>query len=276
MGEAYDALPHVDLRRVSFAGKTWFGNWYEERTDSFMFQFSAATPGEDATTVPTDKLTVEKMDLSSTKAPDGCEFADGDIICCVRNNDLFVCCSMLHPTSIKSYLLALFEAAELGNKAMSLDLNKPANFEKMKILREGGIKKIILNASLDGPEFKRIEDLKNKGRMLSALGNVFNKDLDLINGANTSKAKFKVEIGIPKGEISPSNWPEDMAKDIMEDDIKYRFETNDGRVVTSKEITIAKYSKMEPLGKTVFRNEAVTKLREFMNEILKPSRRNKE
>ncbi len=268
--QAYEELPHVGLRRLAFAGKTWFGNWYENKTDFFLFQFSAATLGEEATTVPTNELSVEKLDLSSTMAPDGCEFADGDVISCVKNNDIFVCCTMLRPTSLQNYLLALFSAAELEDEALSLKIHKPANFEKLKLIKAGGIQNMRLDVSLDSPEFQRLEDMKDKGLLRHMIKSAFSKDKSLIEGAKISKANFKVEINIPKAEVRSASWAEDMAKEVLEDNIHYRLETGDGKVITSDDITISKLERLEPHGKTVWRNEAVLKLQEFMNDILRP------
>jgi hypothetical protein len=268
---AYDALPNVEERKIEFAGRTWFGNWNEKNKDCFLFQFSAATPGEDATTVPTASLNVKNIELASAKAPDGCEFADGDVICCVCGNDVFACCSHFRFSAVQAYLLGLFEASECGEHAMTLQIDRPGNFNKLKIIRAEGIRSIILNASLDSAEFQRLDNVKEKGLLRTCIRSLVDKDKKLMEAAVNSHGRFKLELSMPKkGQVGGAAWLDGVGEDVISDILPYRIETKSGKIITPDEITISKKERMEPFGKTVFRTEAVQKLTAFKDEFLTP------
>ncbi|NDV20939.1 hypothetical protein GO013_16125 [Pseudodesulfovibrio sp. JC047] len=273
--KAYDELPYVDQRKVEFAGKTWFGNWFDEdRKGYFLFQFSAAVLGEDATVIPTDELSVEKMELRTAQAAEGNEFSDGDVICCVVNNDIFVCCSVLRVEAIPAYLLALFTEAQLDEHVASLQINRPANFEKIKVIKESGVHSIRLDAALDSPAFDRLDRVKKKGLLRTMIADLTQRDKKLVEAMRASRGQVKLQISIPKkGDVTQTNWANDVAEEILDGEDGYRIETNDGKIITQKDITISKKERLEPFGKSVFRTEAVNKLVEFKNEILNPQRR---
>lgn len=269
--KAYETLPNVEQRKVEFAGKTWFGNWYDPRADCFLFQFSAATPGEDATTVPTAGLAVQNIELAAAHAPEGSEFADGDVICCAKGNDVFVCCSHLRYGAVQSYLLALFEAAGCGDQAAGLRVDRPANFDKVRMIKAAGVRSLSLNASLDAAEFQRLEHVKDKGILRKCLHGLIQRDKPLMEAAVKSHSRFKLEISIPKrGDVGGAGWLDTASEEAVGDSWGYRIETKDGKVITPEEITISKSERLEPFGKTVFRAEAVQKLMEFKNEFLNP------
>lgn len=273
--EAYAELPYVDQRKVDFVGKTWFGNWFDETSkEHFLFQFSAAVFGEDATVIPTGELSVEKLELRTAQAAEGNEFSDGDAICCVKGNDVFICCSTLRTSALGAYLMALFDEAELEDHAKGLQVTRPSDFEKLKMIQEAGVHAIRLDADLGSPMFARLDRIKKKGLLRTIFADLNKRDKKLVEAMRESRGRVKLHISIPKGgEIAETQWANEIAAEALEGDDQFRIVTNDGKIITHDEVTISKKERMEPFGKSVFREEAILKLVEFKNEILNPQRR---
>lgn len=267
--EAYNLLPNVEDRTVEYAGQSWCGNWFEVENDCIFFQFSAATPGERATIVPTTGLSVPNVELRPTDPPVDSEFSDGDIICCVQGNDIFACCSHIRDTAIKPYLLALFNAVELEDRTRTLQIDRPADFDKIRMIQATGVKSIQFSATLTGPEFQRLDMIKGKGFFHNIIRDMAQRDKGLVEAAQDAGSVFKVGISVPKkGQVGPLEWFDDVAEETINEGIPYRIETRDGKVITPEEITISRPERFVPFGKTVFRSEAVTKLREFKDDFL--------
>jgi hypothetical protein len=270
--DAYQLLPNVEDRTVSYAGQSWCGNWFETEADCIFFQFSAATPGESATVVPTTGLKVPKVDLSPTAPPKDFEFSDGDIICCVKENDIFACCSHLRDTAIRPYLLALFNAVDLDDRTRTLQIDRPANFDKIQMIKAAGVKSIRFNAALDTAEFQRLDKIKPKGFFHNLLRDLVVRDKALVEAARDAGSMLKIGLIVPKkGQIGPLKWFDKVAEETIDEGLPYRIETRDGKVITPDEITISRPERFQALGKTVYRSEAMTKLREFKDDFLNRS-----
>ena len=156
---------------------------------------------------------------------------------------------------------------------MSLEIERPANFDKLRIIQAAGIKQIRLGVSLDSPSFQRLDQIRDKGMVKILLNSIRKKDKKLLEAAKESLANFQVTISIPqKGKIASGDWVENIAQEAFTGDEEYRIETNDGKIITPEAISISKKTKLEPFGKTVFRSDAVRKLLEFKNDFLDPKR----
>lgn len=271
LAQAYEKLPKVKDRIVEFAGQKWTGGYYSKRSDCFYIQFSAATPGEAATTVPTNGLDVENVELGTAAPPPDREFSDGDIICCVSGDHIFACLTNLRDNKIEAYLMPLFKQAELEKRAELFRIDKPADFDKIKIIKEAGVKKIRLNASLGDAEFLRLEDLGGESLMSKLIQGLMAKDKKLTETIRDNGGRFKVELSTEakRGDVTPATeWIDTIAEEALQEEDAYRIETQDGKVITQQEITISRKEWLAPFGKTVFLSEAMAKLEAFKNEFM--------
>lgn len=193
--EAYSVLPLVKDRQVEFKGKTWWGTFYDgSKENSFGFQISASTPGDAATLVPTGDLNVATIELDKKTPPWGFEFSHGDAICCVSHNHVFACLSNLRDTAIGSYLRKIFERARAEKNACNVQIEKPADFNKIALIRRGGIKCIILNTSLSRAEFSRLDDINGNNLLRKILRGLFNEDERLVANAKQSGSRLQVKL----------------------------------------------------------------------------------
>jgi len=267
--QAYSNLKTAKERIVSYAGQTWVGTFYKKNSDCLFFQFSVATFGENATTLPTDDLDKESIELDTTAPPNGREFSEGDVICCVAQNNIFTCQSLVRDGKIGLYLRALFDRAGLSSRSQTLHVDKPANFDKIRMIKAVGVKSIRLKASLSDAQFMRLDDIHGKGPLKKLLRGLVCEDKKLVEAARDSETQLKIEFSVPKKTIASGaqEWIETEALDAVEEGDSYQIITNDGKIITSEEITISKRERLERFGKSVFVDEAMRKLEIFKNEF---------
>jgi len=269
IAQSYSNLKTAKERIVSYAGQTWVGTFFKKKDDCLFFQFSVATFGENATTLPTDALDMESVELDATAPPNGREFSEGDVICCVAQNNIFTCQSLVRDSKIEFYLRALFEKAELSGRSQTLHVDKPANFDKIRMIKAVGVKSIRIKASLSDAQFVRLDDIHGKGPFKKILRGLVCEDKALVEAARDSEAQMKIEFNVPKKSITSGaqEWIETEALEAMGEGDSYQIITNDGKVITSDDITISKNERLERFGKSVFVDEAMRKLEIFKNEF---------
>jgi len=269
IAQAYSNLKTAKERIVSYAGQTWVGTFFHKKSDCLFFQFSVATFGENATTLPTDALDNESIELDATAPPNGREFSEGDVICCVAQNNIFTCQSLVRDSKIEFYLRALFEKAELSGRSQTLHVDKPANFDKIRMIQEIGVKSIRIKASLSDAQFMRLDDIHGKSPLKKIIRGLVCEDKKLVEAARDSEAQMKIEFNVPQKSINPGaqEWIEAEALEAMAEGDSYQIITNDGKIITSDEITISKKERLERFGKSVFVDEAMRKLEIFKDEF---------
>ena len=267
--QAYTKLKTAKERIVSYAGQTWVGTFFKKQQDCIFFQFSVATFGENATTLPVDALDNESIELDSTAPPSGREFSEGDVICCITHNNIFTCQSLVRDGKIELYLRALFLKADLVPRALTLHIDRPANFDKINMIREGGVKSIRINASLSDAQFMRLDHINGNSTLKKLIRGLVYEDKKLTEAARESETQLKIEFNIPKKQIASgtSDWIEEEALEAITEGDSYQITTNDGKVITPSEITITKKERLECFGKSVFIDEAMRKLEIFKNEF---------
>jgi hypothetical protein len=268
---AYGLLPLVENRKVEFKDKHWTGTFFQDKGTSFAFQFSASTPGEAATTIPTGNLNVENVELNSLNAPAGFDFSDGDIICLVSKNDVFICASSLRDYSIESYVKAIFSTAKMNERSISVVVRKAANYDKLQLIQSSGVKSVELKIDLGAAEFMRLDRVRGNNIGKKIFKALLQQQPTLAESAH--KANSRLFVSLSRGSIVNSEnpaWLKDEAKIAIDESDRYKIITEDGKVITESQITVSKYEQMDPFGKSVFIQEAIYKLEAFKNDFLSP------
>ena len=271
---AFQRLTLVSDRKIEIANKTWVGLNYRDRPGAFTFQFSLSVPGEAASTLPTGNLDVNTVEMNTTQAPQGHDFSDGDLICLVHDNQIFTCTSSIRDNTLTPYLRALFEKAELPPLASQVIITKPGNLDKMRLIRDGGVKSIDLSVTLGGVDFARLEDIEGESFLRKTWRALSREAPNLARCAQMAKTRFCISFGKSRETGADDlNWLNAEAEAILEGGHdNYKIQTKDGKTITQSEIIISKFANMEPFGKSVFLEEALHYLEVFKNEMLQPHR----
>lgn len=266
--EAYRILPRAQDRIVELAGKKWTGIYYKEKTDCVIFQFALSVPGESASTLPVHHLDSDSVEMETTGAPDGYDFSDGDTICLVSNNDVFVCSSSMKDCSINQFIKKLFEKAELGEDASTMQIQKLARADKIRLINTIGVKSVKTGIAIGLPEYTCISEGSQKGFLWKIRHAFFDQDYSLLQAAQAAQANIQLIIGKSrKTSTTELEWLKHTAKEALDLDDNYRIELQDGTIMSPNEIIFSRYVNMDPHGKSVFISEASEKLEGFKNDL---------
>lgn len=266
--EAYRILPRAQDRIVELAGKKWTGIYYKEKTDYVIFQFALSVPGEAASTLPVDHLDSDSVEMETTEAPVGYDFSDGDSICLVSQNDVFVCSSSMKDCSINQFIKALFEKAGLEKDASTVQIQKLARADKIRLINTIGVKSVKTGLAIGLPEFTCISEGSENGLLRKILHALSDRDDSLLQAAQAAQANVQLIIGKSrKTSTTELEWLKQTAKEALELDDNYRIELQDGTVMSPNEIIFSRYVNMDPHGKSVFISEASEKLEGFKNDL---------
>ena len=259
--EAAEALPTVEMRQVIYFDKLLTGTILEERNGMIVLQFVASVPGEQASTLPTKNIDKQQVALGTMDAPEGHDFSDGDLICLVQDDDIFVCCSAMRDDMLYPFLVRLFEkmGKDVQDDNWALGLVRGANKNVMNHIQKYGIKSIQLTATTNAQALSNYS-AKEDGNFLQRF---FARDLSLLENVKSSGAKVCLTISRTRFNRANFEWLEAEAQTILTGDADYVIETMDNQVFKPNDMIIRQRKQFTPFGKSVFLEEAVEKLKEF-------------
>lgn len=132
------------------------------RDDGVFLHVLAYTPDEEMSVVLKEGRS--NSILSTTKAPNGSEFWDGDIIVVCRGNDLVMCANSTHERTFDRYVVGLLQRAKRDDAASLFQIIPVANVNKVKMLQDGGVKSIRLRSGLHSTTLDRVAEksIRNK------------------------------------------------------------------------------------------------------------------
>ncbi|MCH5277724.1 MAG: hypothetical protein J1E80_07825 [Desulfovibrionaceae bacterium] len=269
--DAAQALPTVEERTFSLAGKRWSGLLLKDRGSSVVFQFSVSVPEEEASTIPTTQGNQSMVSLDTLAAPDGYDFSDGDVICLVKENDVFACPSGIRADSIIYFLRELFKLMDRdpNDDAWALELVRPADKDRLKTILKHGVRKIQFDAFASEPLIQDIMD-KSAGRPYNLLFRLLRRDASLLEAAARANAKFSLTISHERGAPATNDkWMMEEADNALDSSPNYKIFTKNNAVITPDQIIITKKISLKSHGKSVFFNEAIKKLEEFSQDVRK-------
>jgi len=244
---------------------------YEPRSGGIFLHISADTPGEKASVVP-KAIRSEELDVSTADAPANAEFMDGDAFVLISGNDVFICSTGLRDAAVRSYLYGFFRAAKLDEVSSHFDLMKVANVNKIRMLRQQGVKQIDLRVSLFQATVQYEKRKANTTRILGLIG----KQLSAVGGQDNSEEDdgLRVQVtiktdervmkkGLAIGEKKIEKLAIDVIESADEDVDEYLIETKTGQKIGSSEIVIREAAWIDVLGKSVKRDQAWAELEAF-------------
>lgn len=236
---------------------------------------SIHTPGEAASTLPTNDA-VSECDLDTSSAPKGKEFLDGDAMLLVTGNDVIMCVSNMHESTVAYYLREFIKGAKISKDAESFDLLKIANKKIVHKLMKHGVRKITLDAHAFEQSLKAgtVKDRSlaaaAKAGAAKLFGALVNQDVnanrfaaqaDLV-AAVTLRADMRRHGG---GDVIAGRTA---SKIVDMFDSGYEIETVKGIKITPEEIMVRQKFSFPAHGKTVEYKKVWTQLALFYNQLV--------
>ena len=260
-----EALPDVDMRTVEYAGKILTGTILEKRDGMLLLQFVASIPGEQASTLPTQSSGKRQIKLETMDAPEGHDFSNGDLICLIVDNDVFVCASAMRDTMLYPFLVQLFKKQDKDVLAedWNLVLLRGAQKNAVRHIQEHGIKSLQLMATTNAMSLSSYSAQKD-GNILQRF---FASDTPLLENVKASNARVCLSISRTRGSRADFAWLEAEAHTAFSGDVDYMIKTMDNYVITPANMIIRQRKQFDAHGQSVFLDEAVQKLKEFRSYV---------
>lgn len=245
---------------------------YHKDADGSFMHFTIYSPGEQASTVTTD-AEENATDLEAADPPKGHEYIDGDCKVFVKGNHVIICSSRIIDSQIITFLCDIFKVSELGSRAESISLQKIAKIDTAKKIQMEGVKEIIMDSSIYSASLMN-NGKSVKKKIFSGITGIIKsatlkddpeesiKKLDSLSARVVISANGRIESALSEEKII------ELANIVLkEEDGGFCIITKKGSLIKAGEIAVKKRVRMEPFGKTVFPNEALDAMREYMKEL---------
>ncbi len=145
-----DAHEHLDTgEKRSFAvssGSEISGANYE-KDEGLYLQVASSVPGEPTTMIEQGKGSKQST-VSAQNAPDGKDYLDGDVFVFVKDNHVILCPSGVREKVVETYIWNILRAFDKKDIAKTFELDRVAKTDKLRMIKEEGVKEIDLNTSL--------------------------------------------------------------------------------------------------------------------------------
>lgn len=230
-------------------------------------------PGEEASVVPEKVAAESEIEVSTTAAPSGAEFMDGDAFLYVNGNDVCMCTTGMSDGAIQYFLQQLFKAAQIRGDATQFSLEKISDVNKIKLIQQQGIKEIEIRGMLYQAtlSFNRRKDQPHSiiGAAAKQIRHVLGSDHDVNSDALQVGLTVKTDrrrTGLKLGERRV----EALAKDIIrhqESDDDFVIVTKENQRIGPKEIFMKSTVAIDSKGKSVERDKAWRELSRFYQAL---------
>jgi hypothetical protein len=261
-------------------GEFQCARWKKDTNSDILIHLALYYPGQ-----PTSTISKSKDESSSNveihSAPESKEFLEGDIFALIRNNHIVLCCSAVREKYLDLYLRKILNKNKIDTSKFYVD--KVAKASKIKLIKDEGVKEIVLKTSLykatiDEFEEDRVQNVM--GQVRSQIERIFAKDPELkeireneninlqislkYNGKEAMRNKKDPEFGI----IGKKRLVEASQLLISDtDDDGFVIITGSGNEISSDDIRVAETFYVATLGKSLDYIDAWGKLSEYANQL---------
>lgn len=250
-------------------------------------QIASYVPGESTSIIDKSKR-AKQSNVTAQTAPEGKDYLDGEVFVYIKGNHVILCPSGVRETVVETYVWHVLRAIEKKEIAKTFELDKVAKTNKLRMIKDEGVKEIDLNTSLYEASLIHM-DQKNpkvsgwKKALANQLSAVFSKDKDLKDITEKENLNVKVTIKFDGMEARRNSKDPEFGKAgkkrlektaeqvIAEFDEEHEngfvIVTGAGNRITSDEIRVSDSFRVETLGKSLSKSAAWTKLKEYHDRL---------
>ncbi|USE70854.1 hypothetical protein CTT31_17690 [Pseudoalteromonas maricaloris] len=250
-------------------------------------QIASYVPGE-ATSIIDKSKRAKQSNVTAQPAPDGKDYLDGEVFVYVKGNHVILCPSGVRESVVETYFWHVLRAVDEKVIAQTFELDKVAKTNKLRMIKDEGVKEIDLNTSLYEASLIHMDRSRPKvGDWKKALANqfsaVFSKDKDLKEITEKENLNVKVTIKFdglearkhskdPEFGKSGKKRLERTAEQVIQafdedEENGFIIVTGAGNRITSDEIRVSDSFRVETLGKSLNKNATWTKLKEYHDRL---------
>ena len=229
------------------------------------------TPGEEASVVPETAAAKSEIEVSTTAAPSGAEFMDGDAFLYVNGNDVCMCSTSMSDGAIQYFLQQLFKAAQIRGDATQFVLEKISDVNKIRLIQRQGIKEIEIRGVLFQASFSRRKDQAQSilGAAAKQIRHVLGNDHDVNSDALQVGLTVKTDRrrkGLKLGEKRVQTLATDLLRN-QENGDDFVIITKEDQRIGPKEIYMRSTVAIDSKGKSVERDKAWKELYGFYQAL---------
>lgn len=276
----HDMFSSLEDRRVVLSDNTILEcRRYQKSNRGIFMQVVAYSPGEEMSIVP-HSTKKNDHDLGTTPPPENADFWDGDINVLVKDNHVVLCTSNLHEKVIEKYLVGMFQKKGFDDGALMFALRKTAPIDKVKLIRQQGIKCLKLGSTLYEASVDHVTRTTVKNAVLrsvwNALSDYFREDESLasILASENVSAEVLIKFDSRKkgGELAHSKLEEIAEKVVQEnegDGNGFVIITGDDQKIRAADLSLSKHVSVIAHGKTVKCDDCWSQIKTYYQELYK-------
>lgn len=230
--------------------------------------------GESTTTVPQPPRSAVDADLGALRPPERTDFMDGEVFVLVSGNHALVCSTGISDTQLCLFFDRLIQLANKGGDVPGTSLGRVADFDKVKMIEQHGVKAVAVNASLYNASLQNIKRTTTRKRLLGRVADeisaLVRKDTDPDD--DSVLADFDAEVIIKVDKRRGAKDAEETLRQIAveavtEDHDGFTVILGNNVAVTSSRVSLSKPFSIPAESKGLNRVSAVAALDSYFSEL---------
>lgn len=255
--------------------------------NGIYLQVASCSPGEATSTIDKDKH-AKVSNVTAQNAPAGKDFLDGDVFVFVKGNHVILCPSGAREKIVETYIWHVLRSCNHKEIAQTFELDKVAKASKLKMIRDEGVKEVELDTSLYEASLIHLDKSKPKVSSIKKvvaeqIAAIFGKDKDLKEIQEKENLNLKIAIKFdgkearknlkePRFGVVGRKRLEKTAEQVVsefekDDENGFVIVTGANNRITSEEIRVSDSFRIETLGKSISRESAWAKLKEYYERL---------
>lgn len=285
--DAHEQLETVGKRSFSVSSGSEIRGAAFKVDGGLYLQIASYVPDEPTSIIDKSKRSKQSA-VSAQTAPEGKDYIDGDVFVYIKGDHVILCPSGVREQVVETYIWNILRAVDKKDIAKTFELDKVAKTNKLRMIKEEGVKEIDLDTSLYEASLIHLD--RNNPKVSSIkkviadqVIAIFGKDKEL----NEIKEKENVNVAISlkyDGRAARSNQKdpefgasgkkrlEKTAEQIISEFESYSengfvIVTGAGNRITSNEIRVSDSFRVDVLGKSLSQSSAWKKLKEYHDRL---------
>ena len=260
-----------------------------------LFQIASYVPGQATSAIQESSQSTTTSGITEVPAPAGNNFLDGDVFVLVNVNNVIVLQYGVRESVALNYFSKMLDKNGYNEASISLEFHGIAKEDKVKMIKDQGVKSIELEASLYEASIMQLEKETEKkretkivdlpGAVAETLMQVFAKDKTLKDISEKENVNIKLSISFDGKEARKKVHKEDSAFGIVgksrlekaseliikesadEDYEGFTIVTGDNNRIKSGEIVVSDNYRVKTFGNSLDKDDAFEKLQEYFAQL---------
>lgn len=260
-----------------------------------LFQIASYVPGQPTSAIQESSQSTTAAGITEVPAPAGNNFLDGDVFVLINGNNVIITQSGVRESVALNYFSKMLDKNGFTEASISIEFHGIAKEDKVKMIKNQGVKSIELAASLYEASLMQLEKETEKkretkildlpGAVAETLKQVFAKDKSLKEITEKENVNIKLSISFDGKEarkkinkkdtsfgVVGKSRLEKASELIIKECVEENFEgftivTGDNNRIKSGEIVVSDNYRVKTFGNSLDQGDAFEKLQEYFAQL---------